>query len=470
MSKKKIVLSVRSLCKDYRRPNGNMFTVLEGINLDIYDGEFLALVGLSGSGKSTLLRCMAGLLNPDRGTVSYATPSPDNMQLSAFVFQNFALFPWMTIRENISVSMPKLSRQEQHVRIDRVIQMVGLKGFEDAFPRELSGGMRQRVSLARAMVSDPMIMFMDEPFSALDPLTSESLRAELVRLWAQPDRKIRSCVLVTHRFEEALQLADRVLILSSNPGTIFRSIEIQLSQPRMPNSIEYKEIEEQLEKAFGQLHLDKVTDESEYENITPDIPALQKPIEVQNKNKVPVFPLDNKLIEYESKSIKNPIPIKTRRVKPLINTNLTLVEGLVSRLSTEVETTDLYDLCEDMGQSVDQVLPAVAAAETLGFIITPGIRVVLTEEGRLFASEHDAEIRGKMMRNAILKLPVVYSIYELVKNTGEEGLEADIAIEQIVMMLPFEDHDVQFQTLLKWCRYANLIVYDSDEEKLFIPD
>lgn len=469
MSKKKIILSVRSLCKDYRRPSGNMFTVLEGINLDIYDGEFLALVGLSGSGKSTLLRCMAGLLNPDRGTVSYATPSPDNMQMSAFVFQSFALFPWMTIRENIAVSMPKLSRQEQHVRIDRIIQMVGLKGFEDAFPRELSGGMRQRVSLARAMVSDPMIMFMDEPFSALDPLTSESLRAELVRLWAQQERKIRSCVLVTHRFEEALQLADRILILSSNPGTIFRSIEIHLPRPRMPNSIEYKEIEEQLEKAFGQLHLDKVTDESEFETIAPEIPALQRSIEIQNKNKIEISTIDKKE-ENDHKLNKQSIPSKPRRVKPLINTNLTLVEGLVSRLSTEVETTDLYDLCEDMGQSVDQVLPAVAAAETLGFIITPGIRVVLTEEGRLFASEHDSEVRGKMMRNAILKLPVVYSIYELVKNTGEGGLEADIAIEQIVMMLPFEDHDVQFQTLLKWCRYANLIVYDSDEEKLFIPD
>lgn len=468
MSKKKIVLSVRSLCKDYRRPSGNMFTVLEGINLDIYDGEFLALVGLSGSGKSTLLRCMAGLLSPDRGTVSYANPSPENMQLSAFVFQNFALFPWMTIRENIAVSMPKLTKQEQHVRIDRIIQLVGLKGFEDAFPRELSGGMRQRVSLARAMVSDPMIMFMDEPFSALDPLTSESLRAELVRLWAQPDRKIRSCVLVTHRFEEALQLADRILILSSNPGTIFRSIEINLPRPRMPNSIEYKEIEEQLEKAFGQLHLDKVTDDTEYETIAPEIQPIQKPTEIQNKNKA-TSPIVDKNQE-ESKLNKDIQHTKTKRVKPLINTNLTLVEGLVSRLSTEVETTDLYDLCEDMGQSVDQVLPAVAAAETLGFIITPGIRVVLTEEGRKFASEHDAEARGKMMRYAILKLPVVYSIYELVKNSGEEGLEADIAIEQIVMMLPFEDHDVQFQTLLKWCRYANLIVYDSDEEKLFIPD
>ncbi|WP_186643957.1 ATP-binding cassette domain-containing protein [Fluviispira vulneris] len=469
MKKKKVVLSVRSLCKDYRRPNGNMFTVLEGINLDIFDGEFLALVGLSGSGKSTLLRCMAGLLTPDRGTVSYATPSPENMQLGAFVFQSFALFPWMTIRENIAVSMPKLSRNEQNERIDRIIQMVGLKGFEDAFPRELSGGMRQRVSLARAMVSDPMIMFMDEPFSALDPLTSESLRAELVRIWSQPDRKIRSSVLVTHRFEEALQLADRILILSSNPGTIFRSIEINLPRPRMPNSKEYKEIEEQLEKAFGLLHLDKVTDEHDYETLVPDITPNQKTNLTQEQSSV-VIKSSEKHPASENKKAKETSQTKQKRVKPLINTNLTLVEGLVSRLSTEDEETDLYDLCEEMGQSVDQVLPAVAAGETLGFITTPGIRVVLTEQGRLFATEHDTEVRSEMMRSAILKLPVVYSIYALVKNAGQEGLEADIAIEQIVMMLPFEDHDVQFQTLLKWCRYANLLIYDSDEEKLFIPD
>lgn len=433
MDKTKILLSVRSLCKDFRRPNGNLFTVLEGINLDIYDGEFLAIVGLSGSGKSTLLRCMAGLLKPNRGAVTYAAPSAENMQLSGFVFQNFALFPWMTIRENIAISMPKLARQEQDERIDKIIQMVGLKGFEDAFPRELSGGMRQRVSFARAMVGDPMILFMDEPFSALDPLTSESLRAELLRIWSKPDRKIRASVLVTHRFEEALQLADRIIILSSNPGTIFRTIEINLPRPRLPNSKNYLEIEDMLEKAFGKLHLDRNIDHIEETKVDKNIP-------------------------------------KTPRVKPLINTSLTLVEGLVSRLSTEQDPMDLYDLCADMGQSVDQVLPAVAAAESLGFIITPGILVILTEEGRKFAAEQNHETRANMMRSALLKYSFVSSIYELVKKSGETGLDAEVAIEQIVLMLPFEDHDMQFQTLLKWCRHANLLVYDSDEKKLFIPD
>ena len=466
MNKEKPILSVRSVCKDFHRPNGNLFTVLENINLDLYDGEFLAVVGLSGSGKSTLLRCMAGLLQPDRGTVSYATPSSENMQLSAFVFQSFALFPWMTIRENIAVSMPKVHKKEQNERIDKVIQMVGLKGFEDAYPRELSGGMRQRVSFARAMVADPMIMFMDEPFSALDPLTSESLRAELLRIWMQPERKIRATVLVTHRFEEALQLADRIIILSSNPGTIFKTIEIKLPYPRVPNSKEFIEIQEELEKSFGELHLDKVTDDHDFDNHTH--PTHHKHINSTDQgHKLEELNAEKSPPEAGNKKSGSQ---KNRRTNPLINTSLTLVEGLVTRLSIETEATDFYDLCEDMGQSVDQVLPAVAAGETLGFIHTPGIQVILTHEGRNFAQEHDPEIRADMMRHAILKLPLVSTIYQLVKNTEKNGLDTEVAMDQIIMMLPFEDHDVQFQTLLKWCRHANLLVYDSDEEKLFIPE
>ena len=465
MPKTKPILSVRSLCKDFRRPNGNLFTVLENIDIDLYDGEFLAIVGLSGSGKSTFLRCMAGLLQPDRGTVSYATPSSENMHLSAFVFQSFALFPWMTIRENISVSMSKISKKEQNERIDKIVQMVGLKGFEDAYPRELSGGMRQRVSFARAMVANPMIMFMDEPFSALDPLTSESLRAELLRIWMQPERKIRATVLVTHRFEEALQFADRIIIMSSNPGTIFKTIDINLPRPRAPNSKEFIEIEEELEKSFGQLHLDKVTDDVEFDHHAHQI--QHRHTSTHSHGTEVEFTHEKQASEQTNKKTTL---TKLRHTKPLINTSLTLVEGLITRLNIETEATDFYDLCEDMGQSVDQVLPAVAAGETLGFIYTPGIQVVLTQEGRNFANESDPEIRANMMRHAILKLPLISTIYELVKNAGENGLDAEIAVDQIVMMLPFEDHDVQFQTLLKWCRHANLLVFNSDEEKLFIPE
>ncbi len=434
LNKKKVLLSVQSVSKDFRRPNGNMFTVLEGINIELKDGELLAIVGLSGSGKSTLMRCMAGLLKPDRGSVVHKEVLSGHSHSNAFVFQSFALFPWMTIRENIAVSIVKIPKQEQEERIEQVIQMVGLRGFEDAYPKELSGGMKQRVSYARAMVADPMILFMDEPFSALDPLTAESLRAEIVRIWANPNRKVRASVLVTHNFDEALQLADRIVILTSNPGTVFTTIEVNLPRPRLVNSKEFQEILEQLENSFGKLHLDRF-DEAEQDAIVKKEGA--------------------------------PTP---RKLKPLINANLTLVEGLLSRLSTESEEQDLYDLCEEMGQSVDQIVPTVIASETLGFITTPGVLVVLTAEGRNFANEPDPDTRAAIMQKAMLNLPLISTIYELVKNAGDNGLASDIAIQQIVTMLPFEDHYVQFQTLLKWCRHSNLLVYDADIERLFLPE
>lgn len=433
-NKKKVLLSVQAVCKDFRRPNGNLFTVLEGINLELCDGELLAIVGLSGSGKSTLMRCMAGLLKPDRGHITYKEQAFEHTHPNAFVFQSFALFPWMTIRENIAISITQLPKKEQEDRIERVIQMVGLRGFEDAYPKELSGGMKQRVSFARAMVGDPMILFMDEPFSALDPLTAESLRAEIVRIWASPNRKVRAGVLVTHNFDEALQLADRIVVLSSNPGTVFKTIEVNLPRPRLVNSPEFQEILEQLENSFGKLHLDQF-DEPEQDT-----------------------------------KVKKEGALVPRKVKPLINANLTLVEGLLSRLNSELEEQDLYDLCEEMGQSVDQIVPTVIASETLGFITTPGVRVILTPAGRTYVNEQDPDKRAAIMQKAMLNLPLISTIYDLVKHADDNGLASDVAIQQIVTMLPFEDHYVQFQTLLKWCRHSNLLVYDADIERLFLPE
>lgn len=471
-NKKKVVLSARSVCKDFRRPNGNLFTVLEGINIDIYDGELLAIVGLSGSGKSTLLRCLAGLLKPDRGKVNYARPTKENLQLGSFVFQNFALFPWMTVRENIEVSLPDMSRSERTERVDHAIQLVGLRGYEDAYPRELSGGMKQRVGFARAMVADPMILFMDEPFSALDPLTSESLKAEILRIWTSSENKTRAGVLVTHRFDEALQLADRVIILSSNPGTIFHSLEIPMKRPRVLSSREYLDLETHLENIFGKLHLDRVTEEMELDAASAtDVKSRALALEhVDTMDDTSDVTTGDGTSGENSETSAGPHKTrsgKAKRIKPLIKTSLTFVEGLITRLSAETEPMDLYDLCEDVGQSVDQVLPAIAAGEILGFLVTPGIKIILTDAGRAFAAEGEADDRQDMMRQAILKLPIVASIYELVKATGDRGLEAETVQEQIVMLLPFEDHDIQFQTLLRWSRHANLMVYDSNEEKLF---
>jgi NitT/TauT family transport system ATP-binding protein len=466
---RKVLVSVRALCKDYVRPNGTQFTALEGINLEVNDGEFLAVLGLSGSGKSTLLRCMAGLLKPDRGQVSYAKPPSQAQQLVSFVFQSFALFPWLTVRENVELALQRLPRAQRQGKVDAILALVNLSGFEDVYPRELSGGMRQRVSIARAMVCDPMVMFMDEPFSALDPLTSESLRAEMGRLWVQPSRTIRSVVLVTHSLQEALQLADRIVILSSSPGTIYRTIEVPLARPRMSNARDFQDLEAYLERTFGELHLDKLTGSHYDLQIFPtDMPGGTGS---SGQPGVPGASAGMETAGLEAAgtgtTLSRPPP---RRIKPLINTSLVLVEGLLARLSEEKGAMDLYDIADEMGQSVDQMLPAVASAEMLGFISTPGTRLVFTELGRAFVGEQEPQSRQAILRDAVKDLPVVNNIYEVVRSHKEEGLEKSIAVEQLVLLLPFEDPDVQFEALLKWARHVDLLTYDSQSETLFVEE
>jgi NitT/TauT family transport system ATP-binding protein len=436
-------------------------TVLEGINLDVYDGEFLAILGTSGSGKSTLLKCMAGLLKPTRGTVSFAQPDEPNDPLVSFVFQSIALFPWMTVRENVEIAVRHLPKNERNARIEGILELVGLESYEDVYPRELSGGMRQRVALSRAMVGEPMVLFLDEPFSALDPLTSESLRAEIGRLWMQPERKIRATVFVTHNLDEAMQLADRVVILQANPGMIYRTFEIPIARPRNSNSEEFRRHEFELERMFGELQLGRMLSEHEEEHSELETVPSDSPQSEPTEQSTDSQPPDNDNATQVSRQ---------RRVKPLINTSLVLVEGLLTRLAEEEIGMDLYDLADDMGQSVDHVLPAVASGELLGLLFTPGTRLVLTETGRRFAEEQDPLLRRAILKEACLNLPLVASIYELAKGTQDEGLEKNIALEQIVMMLPFEDPDLQFEALLKWCRHVNLLTYDTNESCLYAED
>lgn len=463
---RKSIVSVRSLCRDFVRPNGTVVTVLEGINLDIYDNEFLAILGTSGSGKSTMLRCLAGLLKPTRGTVTFAEPEDPEDPLLSFVFQSFALFPWLTVRENVEIAVRKLPKNERNARVDDILELVGLASYDGVYPRELSGGMKQRVSLARAMVGEPMVLFLDEPFSALDPLTSESLRAEIGRLWMQADRKIRSAVLVTHSLDEAMQLADRVIILQANPGSIYRVFEVNLPRPRNPNSEEFRLLEAELERLFGELQLGRMLFEHEEDHHPPHLPAASAIPSVEQAQGGAQTPTQANASESSTLSGMD----RPRRVKPIINTSLVLVEGLLTRLAEEEIGMDLYDLADELGQSVDHVIPAVASGELLGLLYTPGTRLVLTETGRSFAKEQDTMLRRAVLKNACLNLPLVASIYELVKGTQGQGLEKSIALEQIVMMLPFEDPDLQFEALLKWCRHVNLLSYDAAKSLLYAED
>ena len=233
------LLELRNVTKSFAFKTQTPFVVLEHITMAVDKGDFVCIVGPSGCGKSTLLRIICGLIPPTDGQVlfkgSEVTQVSDEM---AMVFQSFALFPWLTILENVEIGLysKKMSREEKRRRALKMIEMIGLKGFEEAYPRELSGGMKQRVGLARALVSEPTVLLMDEPFSSLDPLTATHLREELVDFWLNPNMAPDTVIMVTHSVEEAVYLANRVIVLSHRPGTIIKEVPVDLPRPRDPRS------------------------------------------------------------------------------------------------------------------------------------------------------------------------------------------------------------------------------------------
>lgn len=229
------VLEMRKICKVFDRPSGKALPVLADINLCLRPGEILGLLGRSGSGKSTLLRIAAGLIEPTSGEVLYGgNPLKGPAEGIAVVFQTFGLFPWLTVLENVEIGLDALAlrREEVHRRSLSAIDLIGLDGFQSAYPRELSGGMRQRVGFARAIVIQPTVLLMDEPFSALDVLTAETLRTDFLDLWVERELPTKSVLLVTHNIEEAVLMCDRILVLSANPGRIAAEIPVPLEHPR----------------------------------------------------------------------------------------------------------------------------------------------------------------------------------------------------------------------------------------------
>ncbi|PYQ10968.1 MAG: nitrate/sulfonate/bicarbonate ABC transporter ATP-binding protein [Acidobacteria bacterium] len=242
------LVRLEQVSKAYPQPQGTI-TVIEGIDLSIQPKEFVALVGPSGCGKSTLLRIINGLMPPTSGRVLYRGKPLTGVNLNcAMVFQSFALLPWLTVRENVELGLEARGMEpEQRVKkANFFIDKVGLDGYEEAYPRELSGGMKQRVGLARALAVEPELLLMDEPFSALDALTSVALREELLDLWRDPEIALRTILLVTHLIEEAVELADRVIVLSNRPARILKDLVVPLQRPRNKKSEEFGQIVDEI--------------------------------------------------------------------------------------------------------------------------------------------------------------------------------------------------------------------------------
>jgi NitT/TauT family transport system ATP-binding protein len=234
MSKEMSIIEMRNVTKRFLLPQGEV-TVLEDISFQANEGEFITLVGPSGAGKSTILRLLSGLMVPSTGEIFFQGKSLKGMNPeTAMVFQNFGLLPWLTVSQNIELGLEPREK-DPAIRRDisnKYIAKVGLEGYEEAYPRELSGGMKQRVGLARALAVEPTLLLMDEPFSSLDVLTSINLRNELLDIWSDRDNVVNTMIMVTHNIEEAIELSDRIIVLSNRPGRIVGDIKIDLPRPR----------------------------------------------------------------------------------------------------------------------------------------------------------------------------------------------------------------------------------------------
>jgi NitT/TauT family transport system ATP-binding protein len=418
--------------------------VLDDINLQILSGEFIAILGPSGSGKSTLLRILAGLITPTKGTVRYRNqPIVGPNEHVAIVFQTFALFPWLTVLENVELGLearPDISRTQRTKRALNAIDMIGLDGFEDAYPKELSGGMRQRVGFARALVVEPEILFMDEPFSALDVLTSENLRTELMRLWRDNRIPTKAIVLVTHNIEECAYMADKVVVMGHDPGSIRAILNGIPIEQRTKKSPAHEEL------------IDLV-----YTIITqPDKDAA----EIITSRKQPTITMP----------VVTPSKKTAKPYQSLPHVKIGTLNGLAERVLAHDGREDLFILGREFQLEIDDLLPLVEALELLGFAEATEGDLVLTAEGRKLA-EGDELTDKILFRQQVLRyVQLIRQINDMLVAADDHEMSEDDILEKLEDYFSPDEARRQLETAIDWARYAEIFAYDGESGLLYLED
>lgn len=426
-----VLLEARDVSKyfgDDRSP------VLDGVSVSLRAGEFVALLGPSGSGKSTLLRILAGLSRPSSGEVfSHGTPLRGINPNVAIVFQSFALFPWLTVLRNVELGLEAggVPEAERRPRALRAIDLIGLDGYEEAFPKELSGGMRQRVGFARALVVQPELLFMDEPFSALDVLTGETLRAELQELWGSRAIPTKAILMVTHNIEEAVSLADRILVFGANPG------HIRIELTGLPAG------ERGIKSAAHQRLVDSI-----YRIMTnPDENAAA-------------------LVEQPPAAVPAARPERTRRYQVLPDVGIDDLTGFVQYLSTIGGHANVHDLARDLQLRTDDVLAIVEASDLLGLADLQNRAVVLTDAGRRFADADLDDEKAMFRRHALAHVSLLRHVIRELDAAPDHTLDADRLLEELEEAFAGGEARRQFETVVDWGRYAELFSYDDTTREL----
>ncbi len=447
------IVELNHVSKSFASGGGPGVTILDDINLQVEEGEMLALLGQSGSGKSTILRLMAGLAQPSEGVVLRHGEQLAGVNRSlSIVFQSFALYPWLTVSENVQVGLinRRLGPQEADTEIERALELIGLSGYENAYPKELSGGMRQRVGFARAIVAQPEVLCMDEAFSALDVLTAENLRTEVVNLWQdrrEEQSHLKSIFFVTHNIAEAVFMATRIVIISSHPGRIKHVIHNHLPYPRDVNSKEFQGMVAQIHDAIVNLAL-------------PDEPAA-------------AASHANSAADQDTEPGKGTATLaasgREARVQSIPNVPVGRIVGLLEILEDSRETVDIFELSARIGKEFGETIAIVKAAEMLELVETPKHDVNLTELGREFLAA-DVPQKKEIFARQISDLRLFKIIVLCLRKARDGHLDADVILEQLAVLLPYDRPEQLFDTIVAWGRYAELIDYDQDSHTIFMQD
>ncbi|WP_428334273.1 AAA-associated domain-containing protein [Novosphingobium sp.] len=425
---KPLLVEVKGLRHFY---SGQDHLVLDDVNLELTHGEIVGLLGRSGSGKSTLLRSIAGLIRPSEG-ISRLVPAPDVPDPSvAMVFQTFALFPWLTVLENVELGLEaqKVPTAQARKRALAAIDLIGLDGFENAYPKELSGGMRQRVGLARALVVDPSLLLMDEPFSALDVLTAETLRTDLLDLWAEGKVPIKSILIVTHNIEEAVLMCDRILVFSSNPGRVVSEIKVDLPQPR-----------DRLDPAFRTLVDDIYARMTARTEITAPMRDGQ------------------------------PQATSIAMVLPRVSTNS--LAGLIEEVDgTPFEgRASMSELADSLQLEADELFPIAETLQLLRFAELQGPELVLTPAARRYA-QGDVDQRKALFAQALIQhVPLVQHIRRVLDERASHEAPARRFRDELEDYMSEDYAEETLKNVTLWGRYAEIFSYDEEADRFSLED
>jgi NitT/TauT family transport system ATP-binding protein len=415
------LLDVHDLRQSFPRADGGEHLVLDGVELSLVQGQIVGLLGRTGSGKSTLLRLIAGLAQPSGGTVTYLGervigPAPG----IAMVFQSFALFPWLTVLENVQLGLEALGLPDSEIRKRALaaIDLIGLDGYESAFPRELSGGMRQRVGFARALVVHPNILLMDEPFSALDVLTAETLRTDFLELWGDGKLPIKGVILVTHNIEEAVLMCDRILLFSTNPGRIISEIAVDVKQPRNRLDPQFRDLVEKI---------------------------------------------------YVAMTARTPTPIGTRLPAATMNTVLprvsaNLFAGLIETLAAAPYNgrADLPVIADELHLEVDDLFPVADALQLLRLAEIEGGDIKLTDTGKQFAEMGTDDRKRLFQRQLLNYVPLAAHIRHVLQERANHMAPKSRFFDELEDHMSTEDVELTLRAVIGWGRYGEVFAYDDD--------